>query len=365
VSTRNHTSPLAPLEPWLSDRDVTDIMVDGYSRVFVRRRSRGSEFEEVSTPFQGNDHLMEVINSAVGSAGRKIDRCSPSVDMRLPDGSLLNVMIPPLSLVGPALTICKSLPRQLTAADLLRSGFWNEEIVEFIRACVQSRLNIVVSGGTASGKTTVLNIIAGMIPTEERIIAIERAGVELQFPRRREHVIRLHGTAPATEGKGPVTARHLVASALQMCPDRIVLSEGGDDEWPDLLRAMNACDGSFLASIHANGSRAVLTGLVDMAISADPTRPVSNVRRQVASAVDLITYQARMQDGHRKLLKVTEVLGLQDDTIQLQDIFQFRETSVEEGRVCGHFEATGHMPKFEHRVQASLTEPLMELLGSQ
>jgi len=355
---------LAPLEPWLNDGDVTDIMVDGYSRVSVRRRSLGTKSEEVSTPFHDNDHLMEVINSTVRSAGQTIDRWSPSVAMTLPDGSLLNAMMPPLSLCGPALTIRKSPPRQLTAADLLRFGFWTEEIVEFIRACVQDRQNIIVSGGTASGKTTVLNIIAGMIPSQELIVAIERAELELQFPRTHVHVIRRQDTAPVIEGPGPVNDRHLVANALQMCPDRIVLSEIWADEWPDLLRAMNDGNGGFLVSIHADGPRDVLARLEDMATSADQPRPVMRVRRQVASAVDLITYQGQMEDGSRRLLQVTEVLGLRGDNIQLHDIFRLREAKLEKCEDHGHFEATEQVSSTEERVHALHTEPLIELMPS-
>jgi pilus assembly protein CpaF len=349
---------LAPLEPWLNDPEVLEIMVDGHSRVYVER---GGKLVDVPTPFRDEEHLLEVIDALLAPTGKKVDQSSPMVDAPLFDfRGRFNVVVPPISMVGPALIIRKFGQNSLTVEDLLRFGSWSEDIVEFLRACVLGRLNVVVAGGTGSGKTTVLNLLAAMVPADERIVTVENVG-ELQLPDSLKRVVRLVSRPPDMEGKGEVTIRDLVINSLRMRPDRIIVGEVRATEAIDLFQAMNTGHDGTMASVHANSPRDVLARLETMVLMANPSLPLLNVRQQMASAIDLITYQERLQDGRRKILKVTEVVGMQGDVVMLQDIFEFRHTGVREGKIAGHHTATGYIPKFLERIQASGVEIPMSL----
>lgn len=357
MNPQDKTMPLAVLEPLLQDPEIVEIMVDGHDRVYVEK---GGQLVDVPTPFRDDEHLMEVINAIVAPLGRKLDEASPFVDARLPDGSRVNVVIPPISLIGPVVTIRKFRQKPLGVEDLIGFGAWSEDIVEFLRICVQGRLNIVVAGGTGSGKTTVLNIIAGMIPPEERIVVVQNVD-ELQLSPELKRVVRLEGRAPGIEGRGAVTMRDLVINALRMRPDRIIAGEVRGDEALDLFTAISHGHDGTMMTVHANSLRDVLTRLETMIALSNPALPLLNVRQQLASAIDLITYQERLRDGTRKMLKVAELQGLHGDVIVLSDIFEFRQTGFAEGRVSGHFTATGHVPSFLNRLREGGIEPPMSL----
>lgn len=359
MMSKDRANPLAPLEPLLNDPQVKEIMVDGHSKVYVER---GGKFVDVPTPFRDEGHLMEVIAAIFEPLGRKVDQSSPMCDARLFDGSRVNVVVPPISLVGPVLTLRKFPLKPLTIEDVLGFGSWNEDIVEFLRACVRARLNIVVAGGTGSGKTTLLNLIAGMIPSDERIITVENVS-ELQqlLSTKFKRLVRLESRPPNIEGKGEITMRDLVINALRMRPDRIIVGEVRAGEAIEVFQAMNTGHDGTMMSIHANSPRDTLARLETMVLMANPSLPLLNVRQHMASAIDLITYQERLQDGRRKVLKVTEVVGLQGDVIMLQDIFEFRQTGVKEGEITGHFTATGNIPRFLDRIRAAGVELPMRL----
>lgn len=344
---------LTPLEPLLADPDVTEIMIDGYQRIYVERHGR---FEDVPTPFRDDEHLKEVINVIVSSLGRTVNESAPLFDARLSDGSRVNVVLPPVSLIGPVLTLRKIIIKPLTVEDLLRFGSWSEAMVEFLRACVHSRLNMVMAGGTGSGKTTVLNLIARMIPDDERIIIVENAA-EMQVDKKR--LIRLESRPPNREGKGEVTVRDLLINALRMRPDRIILGEARSAEVLDLLQAMDTGHDGSLTSLHANSVRDAAARLEMMATHAEFSIPLLTVRKMIASAIDIIIHQARLKDGSRKILNITEVVGMKGDVIELADIFTFRQTGVQDGRVTGHFTATGIIPKSLERIRdAGIELPL-------
>lgn len=339
---------LGPLESLLADDAVDEIMVNGYDRLYVDQSGR---LQNVPSGFRDNEHLMEVIRAIVQPLGRMVDESAPMVDARLPDGSRVNVVIPPISLVGPVLTIRKFFAKKpLTIDDLLHFGFWNEDMVQFLRACVRGRLNIVVTGGTGSGKTTLLNLVAGMIPDDERIVTVENAA-ELQLPQK--HIIALESRPPNIEGKGEISIRDLVINSLRMRPDRIVVGEVRSAEALDLFQAMNTGHDGSMMTIHASSPRDVLVRLETMTTMANLSLPLLTIRQMMASAIDLIIYQERMQDGTRKLLKVTEVVGMQGDVVMLQDIFEFRQTGVRDGKITGHHTAAGHIPRFLDRIQAA------------
>ena len=363
MSVQDQPKRLAPLEPLLSDPDVVEIMIDGYNKVYIEKQGKG--FIDVPTPFRNEEQLMDVIEAIfVDMVGQKINESNPIADARLSDGSRVNVVIPPISLSGPVLTIRKFMGRVLTVQDLLHLGSWSEDIVEFLRACVRGRLNIAVAGGVGSGKTAVLNLIAGMIPPDERIITVENAG-ELQLPKELRRVIRLESRPPNIEGRGEVSIRDLVINSLRMRPDRIVVGEVRGNEAFDLFQAMNTGHDGTMMTIHANSVRDALTRLETVITLSLPSLPLLSVRQQMASALDLITHQERLQDGSRKILKVTEVVGMQGDVIELQDIFEFRRTGVEDGKIKGHFTATGHIPRFLNRIQAAGVDLPMSLFTPQ
>jgi len=336
-----------PLEPLLRDDTITEIMVNGPNKIFIERNGK---IEPVNVAFESEEHLMRIIDRIVSPLGRRIDESSPMVDARLPDGSRVNAIIPPLALNGPTLTIRKFARKPLTVEDLIRFGTITPEAIEFLKACVIARLNIIVSGGTGSGKTTFLNILSGFIPGDERIVTIENAA-ELQL--RQEHVVTLESRPPNIEGKGEVTIRDLVINSLRMRPDRIVVGECRGGEALDMLQAMNTGHDGSLTTLHANSPRDALARLETMCLMAGMDLPMRAIREQIASAVDLIIHQERMRDGSRKVVQITEVQGMEGDVIVLSDIFQFEQQGIENGRVIGRLKPTGIRPKFIEKIEAA------------
>lgn len=329
-----------PMEPLLRDPSISEIMVNGPKNIYVER---GGKVERTSVVFEDDEHVMRIIDRIVAPLGRRVDESSPTVDARLPDGSRVNAVIPPISLVGPTLTIRKFSKVPLTIENLIEYGSITPQVVEFIRACVLARKNIVISGGTGSGKTTLLNIMSGFIPNDERIITIENAA-ELQL--RQEHVVTLESRPPNIEGKGEVSIRDLVINCLRMRPDRIVVGECRGGEALDMLQAMNTGHDGSLTTAHSNSPRDTLARLETMVMMSGMDLPVRAIREQIASAVDLICHQERMRDGTRKVTHITEVQGMEGDVIVLSDIFIFEQTSFEAGKVIGRLRPTGIRPRF-------------------
>ena len=330
-----------PIEPLIRDPDITEVMVNGPAHVYVERAGR---LELTDRRFKDNAHVSRIIEKIVSPLGRRIDEASPMVDARLPDGSRVNAIIPPLSLVGPVLTIRKFAATPLQVEDLVRFGTITEDTATFLRACVQARLNIVVSGGTGSGKTTTLNVLSSFIPTNERIVTVEDAA-ELQL--RQEHVVTLESRPANIEGRGHVSIRDLVRNCLRMRPDRIVVGEVRGGEALDMLQAMNTGHDGSLTTGHANSPRDMLARLETMVLMAGMDLPLRAIREQIASAVNLIIHQDRMLDGKRRITAVTEVVGMENDVVTLQDIFRFQRTGIDEhGNILGEFTPTGIVPKF-------------------
>jgi pilus assembly protein CpaF len=336
-----------PIEPLLADETITEIMVNGPQSIYIERKGK---IEKVNTSFESDDHLMRIIDRIVAPLGRRIDESSPYVDARLADGSRVNAIIPPLSLIGPVLTIRKFSKIPLTIENLVDFGTITPEAIEFLKACVIARLNIVVSGGTGSGKTTFLNILSGFIPDDERIITIENAA-ELQL--RQEHVVTLESRPPNIEGKGEVSIRDLVSNCLRMRPDRIVVGECRGGEALDMLQAMNTGHDGSLTTAHSNSPRDTLARLETMCLMAGMDLPLRAIREQVASAVDLIVHQERMKDGSRKIVNITEVQGMEGDVIVMSDLFVFEQTGIEAGKVIGRLRPTGIRPKFIEHIEAA------------
>jgi pilus assembly protein CpaF len=337
-----------PISPLLRDETVTEIMVNGPYQVYVERNGK---LEKTGIRFRNNAHLLSVIERIVAPLGRRIDEASPMVDARLPDGSRVNAIIPPLALNGPTLTIRKFSRDPLRIDNLIQLGTLTPEMAKFLEACVKARLNIIVSGGTGSGKTTTLNVLSSFIPEGERIITIEDAA-ELQL--HQEHWVRLETRPPNIEGKGEVTIRDLVRNALRMRPDRIIVGEVRSGEALDMLQAMNTGHDGSLTTGHANSPRDMLSRLETMVLMAGIDLPVRAIREQIASAIDLIVHQNRLRDGSRKITKITEVQGMEGDTIVLQDLFVFEQVGVDaNGKVKGFFRATGVRPKFLPKIQAA------------
>ena len=336
-----------PLEPLLADESITEIMVNGAQKVFIERKGK---IEKTNLTFESDDHLMRIIDRIVSPLGRRIDEASPYVDARLPDGSRVNAIIPPLALNGPTLTIRKFSKVPLTVDDLIRFGSITPEAVEFLKACVIARLNVIVSGGTGSGKTTLLNILSGFIPGDERIVTVENAA-ELQL--RQEHVVTLESRPPNIEGKGEVTIRDLVINCLRMRPDRIVIGECRGGEALDMLQAMNTGHDGSLTTLHANSPRDTLSRLETMVLMAGMDLPVRAIREQIAAAVDVIVQQERLRDGSRKVVNITEVQGMEGDVIVMSDIFAFEQQGMEAGRVIGRLKPTGIRPKFIDRIESA------------
>jgi pilus assembly protein CpaF len=336
-----------PLEPLLKDETVTEIMVNGPKNVYVERSGL---LERTPATFENDDHVMRIIDRIVAPLGRRVDEASPTVDARLPDGSRVNAVIPPISLVGPALTIRKFSKIPLTIENLIEYGTITPEVVEFLKACVQARLNVVISGGTGSGKTTLLNILSGFIPNNERIVTIENAA-ELQL--RQEHVVTLESRPPNIEGRGEITIRDLVVNCLRMRPDRIVVGECRREEALDMLQAMNTGHDGSLTTAHSNSPRDTLARLETMVMMAGMDLPTRAIREQIASAVQLVVHQERLRDGTRKVVNVTEVQGMEGDVIVLSDIFVFEQTGLEAGKVIGRLRPTGIRPRFMTVVESA------------
>jgi pilus assembly protein CpaF len=335
-----------PIEPLLKDDSVSEVMVNGPRQTYVERAGR---LERTDVTFQDDDHVMRVIDRIVSPLGRRIDESSPMVDARLPDGSRINAVIPPISLVGPTLTIRKFSKDPLTSDDLVRFGTLTPEIVTFIKACVEARLNIIVSGGTGSGKTTMLNVLSSFIPHDERIVTIENAA-ELQL--RQDHVVTLESRPPNIEGRGEVSIQDLVVNSLRMRPDRVVVGECRAGETLDMLQAMNTGHDGSLTTVHSNGPRDTLARLETMCLMAGYDLPIRAIREQIASAVDLVLHQSRMKDGSRRVTYITEVQGMEGDVIVLQDVFTFEQTGQENGKIIGAIKPTGIRPKFIERFES-------------
>jgi pilus assembly protein CpaF len=337
---------LGPLEPLLRDDSVSEIMVNGPRQVYIERSGK---LEMTNVVFQNDDHVMRIIDRIIAPIGRRVDESSPMVDARLTDGSRVNAIIPPLSLVGPVITIRKFAASPFTTDDLIRFGTSTPDMFEFLRACVEARLNIFVSGGTGSGKTTTLNVLSSFIPDDERIVTIEDAA-ELQL--RQEHVVTLESRPPNIEGKGAIPIRELVRNSLRMRPDRIVVGECRAGEALDMLQAMNTGHDGSLSTGHANTPRDMLSRLETMVLMAGVDLPVRAIREQISSAVDLIVHQSRLKDGTRKIVNITEVQGMEGDTIVMQDVFVFEQTGVIDGKIQGRLKPTGIRPKFVEQFES-------------
>src|SRR5438105_5496851 len=336
---------LGPLEPLLRDETITEVMVNGPQQVYIEREGR---LELTNVTFQNDEHVMKIIQRIIAPIGRRIDESSPMVDARLADGSRVNSIIPPLSLVGPIITIRKFAATPFTVEDLIRFGTATPEMFEFLEACVKARLNIFVAGGTGSGKTTMLNILSSFIPDDERIITIEDAA-ELQL--RQEHVVTLESRPPNIEGKGAIPIRELVRNSLRMRPDRIIVGECRAGEALDMLQAMNTGHDGSMSTGHANSPRDMLSRLETMVLMAGVDLPVRAIREQISSAVDLIVHQSRLKDGTRKITHITEVQGMEGDVIAMQDVFVFEQTGVVEGKIEARLKPTGIRPKFVEKFE--------------
>jgi pilus assembly protein CpaF len=336
-----------PLSQLLDDESITEIMVNGPKNIYVERKGR---IVRVPVTFESNDHVMRIIDRIVAPLGRRIDEASPYVDARLPDGSRVNAVIPPISLVGPVLTIRKFSKSPITIEQMVGYGSITPEAVEFMRACVIGRMNIVISGGTGSGKTTLLNVLSSFIPTDERILTIENAA-ELQL--RQEHVVTLESRPANIEGRGEITIRQLVMNALRMRPDRIVVGEIRDEAALDMLQAMNTGHDGSMTTTHSNSPRDTLSRLETMTLMAGMDLPVRAIREQISSAVHVVCHQERMRDGTRKVVYITEVSGMEGDVITTTDIFIFEQTGVENGKIVGRLRPTGLRPKFMEKIEAA------------
>ena len=337
---------LGPLEPLLHDPTISDIMVNGANSVYVERHGK---LEHSSIRFHNNAHLMNIIDRIVTRVGRRIDESSPMVDARLLDGSRVNAVVPPLALDGPSLSIRRFSVERLKLDDLISLGSLNETIGEIIKGIVGARMNILISGGTGSGKTTMLNVASGFIPENERIVTIEdSAELQLQQP----HTVRLETRPPNIEGKGEITQRNLVRNSLRMRPDRIVVGEVRGEEAVDMLQAMNTGHDGSLTTIHANTPRDALFRIENMFAMAGYNMPVKAVRSQIASAIDVVLQLERMEDGRRRLVSLQEINGMEGDIITMSEIFRFERTGInKEGEVQGYFTTTGIIPKFLDKMQ--------------
>ncbi len=339
---------LGPLEPLLRDKTISDILVTTPRLIYIER---GGRLERTAVQFKDDAHLMRIIERVVSRVGRRIDESSPMVDARLPDGSRVNAIIPPLAVDGPLLSIRRFGGDPLQPADLMRNLSLTEGMLELLKGCVKARLNIIISGGTGAGKTTFLNMLSGFIPSHERIVTIEDAA-ELQL--RQTHVARLETRPPNVEGKGAVVQRHLLVNALRMRPDRIIVGEVRGEEALDMLQAMNTGHDGSLTTIHANSPRDAISRLEVMIGMASSNLNVRSIRQQVASAIDLFVQNSRLADGTRKVTYITECVGMEGDLVTTQDIFVFERTGVSsEGKVMGRFRPTGVRPKFSERLKAA------------
>jgi pilus assembly protein CpaF len=348
-----------PIQPFLDDPEVDEVMVNGPKHIYVEK---SGQLIKTGVTFENNDQVLKVIDRIILPLGRRIDADTPTVDARLPDGSRVNAVIPPVAIDGASITIRKFRKEKLSIQELIKFGSLNESMAEFLRACVLSRLNIVISGGTGSGKTTLLNVLSTMIPETERIVTIEDAA-ELQL--QQDHVVRLETRPANLEGKGMVTIRDLVRNALRMRPDRIIVGECRGGETFDMLQAMNTGHDGSLTTLHANTSRDALSRLETMVMMAGLELPIKVIRQQVSSAIDLIIQQTRLKGGERKITAITEVAGMEGDTIVLTDIFRYEQTGVTpDGKVIGQIKPTGIRPLFGPQLEAAGFKLGAELFGA-
>lgn len=349
-----------PINALIHDPSVTEIMVNGWNQVYVERDGRLT-LSDIA--FRDNAHVLHTIDKIISPLGRRVDESSPMVDARLPDGSRVNAIIPPLAIKGPTITIRKFAVDPLTTEDLISYGTISREIAAFLKACVRSKLNILVSGGTGSGKTTTLNVLSSFIPHTERIVTIEDAA-ELQL--RQEHVVTLESRPINIEGKGRITIRDLVINSLRMRPDRIVVGEVRGGEALDMLQAMNTGHDGSISTLHANNPRDALARIETMVLMAGMELPLRAIREQIASAVDLIVHQSRFPDGTRKISKITEVVGMEGDTVTMQDIFVFEQTGRnDKGYILGQHQPTGIIPNFIDKIKSYGEKLPPELFGEK
>lgn len=338
---------LGPLEPLLKDNEITEVMVNGAKNIYIERKGK---IKRAPVSFESDEHVMRIIDRIVAPLGRRIDESSPYVDARLSDGSRVNAIIPPISLVGPVITIRKFSEDPITAEQLIEFGTITPEALQFLKAAVESRINMVISGGTGSGKTTFLNILSQFIPNDERIITIENAA-ELQL--RQEHVITLESRPPNIEGRGEVTIRQLVVNTLRMRPDRIVVGEIRGEEAVDMLQAMNTGHDGSLTTAHSNSPRDTLARVETMALMSGLELPIRAIREQISSAIDLIVHLERLRDGSRRVVNITEIVGMEGDVITMTDLFVFEQIGIEDGKVLGKLHSTGLRPKILDRIEAA------------
>jgi pilus assembly protein CpaF len=344
----DETFGFGPLEVLLKDPTISDILINGPHKIYVERRGK---MEESDVKFRDNEHLLQIIDRIVSKVGRRVDETSPMVDARLPDGSRVNAIIPPLALDGPSVSIRRFGANPLKLEDLLNYKAFTPEMAMLMEACIKARLNIVISGGTGCGKTTLLNTLSSFIPHEERIVTIEDAA-ELQL--QQDHVVRLETRPPNIEGKGAVTTRDLVRNALRMRPERIIIGECRGGETLDMLQAMNTGHAGSMTTLHANTPRDAQARLETMIMMAGMELPIKAMRQQISSAVDLIIQANRLQGGPRKVTSVTEVMNMEQDMIIMQDVFRYRQLGIDQnGRAYGQFESTGVRPSFVNRLEAS------------
>ena len=337
-----------PIQPLLDDPDVSEVMVNGPKKVFIEKSGR---LTKSGITFDDDEHVMRIIDRIILPLGRRVDADSPTVDARLPDGSRVNAVIRPVSIDGPCITIRKFKKDKLQIEDLIRYGSLTKNMAEFLRACVHAHLNIVVSGGTGSGKTTLLNVLSSFIPETDRIVTIEDAA-ELQL--QQDHVLRLETKVANIDGRGAVSIRDLVRNSLRMRPDRIVVGECRGGETLDMLQAMNTGHDGSLTTLHANSPRDALSRMETMVLMAGVDLPLKVVRQQVSSAIDLIIQQTRLKDGSRKVTAITEVAGMEGETVVLTDVFKFEQTGLgKDGQILGELKATGIRPIFGPRLEAA------------
>jgi pilus assembly protein CpaF len=344
----DETFGFGPLEILLKDPTISDILVNGPHKIYVERRGK---IEKTDVKFRDNQHLLQIIDRIVSKMGRRIDETSPMVDARLPDGSRVNAIIPPLALDGPSMSVRRFGANPLKLEDLLNFKAFTPEMAMLMEAAIKARLNLVISGGTGCGKTTLLNTLSSFIPSDERIVTIEDAA-ELQL--QQDHIVRLETRPSNIEGKGEVSTRDLVRNSLRMRPDRIIIGECRGPEALDMLQAMNTGHEGSLTTLHANTPRDAQARLETMIMMAGFELPVKAMRQQISSAVDLIIQANRLQGGPRKVTSITEVMGMEQDIIIMQDIFRYRQLGIDQnGRAFGQFEATGVRPSFVHRLEAA------------
>jgi pilus assembly protein CpaF len=344
----DETFGFGPLEVLLKDPTISDILVNGANKVYVERRGR---MEKTDVRFRDSDHLLQIIDRIVSKVGRRVDETSPMVDARLPDGSRVNAIIPPLALDGPTVSIRRFGANPLKLEDLLNYKAFTPEMAMLMEACIKARLNILISGGTGCGKTTLLNTLSAFIPHEERIVTIEDAA-ELQL--QQDHVVRLETRPPNIEGKGSINTRDLVRNALRMRPERIIIGECRGAEALDMLQAMNTGHAGSMTTLHANTPRDAQARLETMIMMAGMELPIKAMRQQIASAVDLIIQANRLQGGPRKVTCITEVMNMEQDMIIMQEVFRYKQLGIDQnGRAYGQFEATGVRPSFVARLEAA------------